>query len=152
MRRGIAIVLAGLIVTALAAAPFALAKAKKVSGTLAVSVPGFDQTSHLSTTTGAVLAKKGCNANRIIHFAIFNSDGTPAPVGQPVVVSGPTGSFIAPIAQPPRPQAVDPHVAYTIIIRSAVDGVTIKKKGKKISCLPITGPDSPVTIPGEPQN
>lgn len=154
MRRGIAIALAGLVALALAGAPAAAAKGKgkgsKISGTITVAVPGFD-TFHLSTVTGVIRAKKGCNANRVVRFAFFNADGTPAPVGQPTTVSGPTGSIIAPMSEPPRPPTADPAVAYTFIVKVAVDPRTKKTKGKKVSCLPIVGPDSAVTVPGRPQ-
>jgi hypothetical protein len=144
MRRGIALLFAGLLIVALGAAPAADAKKKNVSGTLLVSVPGFDQNTHTSLATGFIRAKSGCAKARTVRFALFNSDGTPVQAGQPTVVTAPDGSFIAAIPEPFNP---NPNPA-TVIIKVAVDGLVTKKKGKKVNCLPLIGPDSALTVPG----
>jgi hypothetical protein len=133
-----------LIVVALGAAPAAHAKkSKPVPGSILVTVPGFDPNSHTSLATGIVRAKKGCAATRTVRLAIFNPDGTPAPLGQPTVVTASNGSFIAAIPQPfnPNPDPV------TVVVKIAVDPLVTKKKGKKVNCLAITGADSALTVP-----
>ncbi len=102
MRRGIALICAGLLVVALAAAPAASAKkSKPVGGSLIIALPsGPDPTTRTGLATGLVKAGKGCAATRIIRFAFFNPDGTPVAAGQPTVVSAPNGSFIAALPSP----------------------------------------------------
>lgn len=134
--------LAGLLVVALGAAPAAHAKKKNISGALIVSVPGFDTSTHTSLATGLVSAKKGCAKSRVVRFALFNADGTPVQAGQPTVVTAPNGSFIAAIPEPFNPNTTP----VTVVVKVAVDPLTTKKKGKKVNCLAITGPDSALTV------
>jgi hypothetical protein len=140
----ISLLLAGLMVVALAVAPAAGAKKKNVTGSLLVSIPGFDQSSHTSLATGFVKAKGGCSAPRIVRFAYFNADGTPVQfAGQPTVVTAPGGSFIAALPQPSNSN----DVAISLIVKVAVDGLAKKSKGKKVNCLPLTAPDTALTLP-----
>lgn len=135
---------------ALGAAPAAHAKKKNISGTVFVSVPGFDPNSHVSLITGFVQAKKGCAAARLVRFALFNSDGTPVQAGQPAIATQPNGSIILALPEPPRPVTADDSLPYGFVVKIAVDGATLKKKGKKINCLPITGADQLAVAPGRP--
>jgi hypothetical protein len=135
-----------LLVVALAAAPAASAKkSKPVGGTIIASVPsGPDPNTNTALVSGVIRSGKGCAAERIIRFAFFNADGTPTPVGQPTVVSAPNGSFIAALPSPDIVFAPDPPKIY--LVKVAVDPAKKKKKGKKVSCNAITGPDAQFTV------
>lgn len=142
-KKGVALLTAALFAVALAAPATGGAKSKKVTGTLFVSIPGFDQNSHTSLATGFIKAKKGCAAARIVRFALFNSNGTPVQAGQPTVTTAPDGSFIAAIPEPFNPN----DVAVSVIVKTAVDAATKKKGGKKVNCQPLTWPDTALTVP-----
>ncbi len=135
------LLLSALMLAGLAAAPASHAKkSKAVKGTIIVSVPAFDTTTHTSLATGFVRAKKGCDAIRIVRFAFFNLDGTPVQAGQPTVVTAKGGSFIAAL---PEPFSSEPSKVY--VVRVAVDPRTGRSHGKKVKCSSIAGPQSNVT-------
>lgn len=139
-RQKLAAALAVLLVAALAVAPTATAKTKKVGGSVTITVPGVDPNTGVSNATGFVHAKRGCQRTRVLRFAFFNADGTPLVNGpQAAVVSGPSGSFLAALLAP----SAGPN---SYLVKVFVDPVTKRHKGKKVKCRPIVGPDSLVAV------
>jgi hypothetical protein len=132
--RGATLTLA--LVAALAAPATAVAKNKghKVGGKVRVSVPAFNPSTGTSLATGFIRSKKNCEAARIVRFAFFNADGTPVQVGQPAVVTDPSGHFIAALPNP----GSSPGTTY--IVKVAVDARKGEFKGKTVHCRGLRGP------------
>ena len=136
------LVLVGVLVGAMTAAPAAEAKKARVGGKFSITIPGFSPDTGQSLASGRIKAKKGCDGLRVLRFAYFNADGTPTSSTLTSVVTKPNGSFLVALPQPFGD--VPPFT-----LRTFVEPRKTTFRGRTVNCKAITAA-SPVPQPPQP--
>jgi hypothetical protein len=125
---------------------------KQVGGTVSVNVTPttVDATTTSVTATGGVSSNSGCKKDRTIHFAYVNGTTVGPEVGTTTTRSN--GTYTATL---PKPSETNPPTA-SVVLRATVDQAIRKvgskkkgkktKKGRRFSCLQVTGDSGPIAI------